>query len=134
MANPQTYHCLCTTFILATNHDLESLPVRADPARDQAKILPMNAADGCQHVVLQNIVSDRKAVIIRREDGFEKRRLVRCSRCNLVVGYKLDEAQFKDGQANAENVLYILRGAFTSTEDMKVGEMPTVLEGEQHKT
>jgi hypothetical protein len=37
---------------------------------------------------------DRRPTIVRRSDGFEKRYLLRCARCKLVVGYELDEAHF----------------------------------------
>lgn len=49
------------------------------------------------YTVLLNLVPDRKISIIRREDGFEKRTLYRCSRCRLVVGYDLSSAI--DGEA-----------------------------------
>ncbi|KAL5318246.1 hypothetical protein ACEPPN_013305 [Leptodophora sp. 'Broadleaf-Isolate-01'] len=41
------------------------------------------------YTVLLGLTGDRKTTIIRREDGFEKRILYRCSRCRLVVGYEL---------------------------------------------
>lgn len=45
-----TYHCLCSTLLLATPYHLSSLPTRAPPARDQARILPLprfrNHSDG----------------------------------------------------------------------------------------
>jgi len=63
--------------------------------------------------------------MIRREDGFEKRMLLRCRRCNLVIAYKLDEAQFGEGNMKAENFVYILPGALMSTADVKAGRMPT---------
>jgi hypothetical protein len=34
--------------------------------------------------------ADRRATMIRREDGIEKRILLRCGRCKVVVGYYLD--------------------------------------------
>lgn len=127
-AMAHTYHCLCTTLILATNYDLDSLPHRAEPARDSAKIVPLNARgeDGVMHVELHNTVQDRDTVMVRRDDGFEKRVLMRCTRCRLVVGYWLDEAQFGDGGVKADEVLYVLPGALVLTEDMKVGRRPLV--------
>lgn len=118
MATPQAYHCLCTTLVLATNYDLESLPVRAEPALDRAKILPVNAG----HAILHNMDEDQKPVMIRREDGFEKRTLLRCKRCSLLVGYKLDGARFSGGQGEAEQFVYILPGALMSTGDMREGK------------
>ena len=45
-------------------------------------------------ILLSTTLPDRKPVIIRRDDGFEKRLLLRCGRCRVVMGYLLDEAHF----------------------------------------
>lgn len=45
-------------------------------------------------ILLSTTLPDRKPVIIRRHDGFEKRLLLRCGRCRVVMGYLLDEAHF----------------------------------------
>jgi hypothetical protein len=90
-----TYHCICHTLILATYHALSSLPTRAT-SKDGARILtPASQAR------LVHTTEDGKAMIIRREDGFEKRTLVRCDRCRLVVGYKLDRDHFEDSSEEA---------------------------------
>ena len=39
----------------------------------------------------------RKALIIQREDGYEKRRIWRCGRCALVIGYELLSERIDDG-------------------------------------
>src|SRR5277367_6278495 len=39
-----TYHCICTTLLLATTHTLSSLPHRAEPALDKALILALPPA------------------------------------------------------------------------------------------
>lgn len=130
MATPQAYHCLCTTLVLATNYDLESLPLRAEPALDRAKILLVDA----EHAILHNIDEDRKPVMIRRQDGFEKRALLRCKRCSLVVGYKLDEAQFDGEGTKAEQLVYLLPGSLMSTEDMKEGKTLSAPAWAQQKT
>src|SRR5450432_3935847 len=46
MAAPQinTYHCLCTSLLLATTHTLSSLPRRAPPSLDSAIIVPLPPA------------------------------------------------------------------------------------------
>src|SRR3954447_19684738 len=110
-----TYHCICTTLLLATTHTLSSLPRRAEPALDKAFILPLPpaprlaaAGETAEEVeadakpqgreasgdfgssLLLARMQDRKPTMVRREDGFEKRVLLRCGRCRLVVGYKLD--------------------------------------------
>jgi len=44
-----------------------------------------------QYSLLLNTTLDRRPVIVRREDGFEKRWVRRCGRCRTGVGYALDE-------------------------------------------
>ena len=63
-------------------------------------------------------------MIIRREDGFEKRILLRCQRCDLIVGYRLDQAHFEQirGDVKADEVVYILPGGLMSTEEINAGE------------
>lgn len=111
-----TYHCLCATLILATPYQLENLPKRAPPVQDQSAILPLgdNSEESTPVSRLYNVVETRKPTVIRREDGFENRRSLSCSRCQLVVGYKLEEG------ADA-NLVYILPGGLVTTEDMKTG-------------
>ncbi|KAI9704774.1 MAG: hypothetical protein M1836_006554 [Candelina mexicana] len=88
---------------------------------------------------------DRKPVVVRREDGFEKRYLWRCGRCRLVVGYQLDDIHYtttstagvgkegdgKRGVGDQEGkgkgrakVVYLLPGGLLTTEDMKAGKVP----------
>lgn len=127
-SSPRTYHCLCTTLIVATNYNLDSLPVRAAPSLDQAKILPVeNESQDDSHTKLHNIVSDRKAIIVRREDGFEKRLLLRCQRCNLVLAFQLGGAQVDEG-TESNRIVYLLPGALVSTDDMKAAKMPATPE------
>ncbi|KIV89568.1 hypothetical protein PV10_06958 [Exophiala mesophila] len=130
----QTYHCLCSTLILTTSHNLDELSSRAEPVQDGALILPLGAhlstsdfvdTDGHTGVdsVMSNVVPDRKAVIIRREDGFEKRIMFRCSRCKLVLGYQLDESHFETSQP-VSRPIYLLPGGLIGTEKMIKGERP----------
>ncbi|EXJ92182.1 hypothetical protein A1O3_00732 [Capronia epimyces CBS 606.96] len=130
-----TYHCLCTTLILTTTHKLESLPRRAEPVQDGALILapPVDITASGDAVrenlkpsnsILLNIVSDRRPVIVRRDDGFEKRTLLRCGRCNLVVGYGLDQAHFETAEQDSgqQRPMYLLPGGMLSTADMASGK------------
>lgn len=128
-----TYHCLCTTLLLTSTHDLKSLPRRNEPIQDGALILapPVDISRSEEvfsedsqlqsaNSVLLNVIPDRRAIMIRREDGFEKRMLLRCGRCKLVVGYTLDEAHFEvKGQ---ERLVYLLPGGLISTADMAEGK------------
>jgi hypothetical protein len=135
-SSPQvnSYHCLCSVLILATVHDLQYLPHRTEPVRDDALILPPPidvknsndlsiTSDRPAESVLLNTVLERKAVVIRREDGFEKRRLLRCGRCNLVFGYSLEGAHFANTEKPAEPV-YLLPGGLVTTADMSNGVKP----------
>ncbi|KKK22693.1 hypothetical protein ARAM_004001 [Aspergillus rambellii] len=45
-------------------------------------------------ILLSTTVVDRKPTLLRREDGFEKRCLLRCGRCRVVIGYFLDAVHF----------------------------------------
>ncbi|KAI9750642.1 MAG: hypothetical protein M1815_001677 [Lichina confinis] len=49
---------------------------------------------GQGYSLLLSTVQDRRPLIVRREDGFEKRWLWRCGRCRVVVGYQLDPIHF----------------------------------------
>lgn len=119
MAN--TYHCLCTTLILITTHDLESSPRRKEPALDRAHIVALSEENSISR--LYNVVEDEN-VVVKREDGFEQRQLIRCSGCNLIVGYKLDQAHYLEHSIDAARVAYLLPGGLTTTNDMEDGRLP----------
>ena len=112
-----TYHCICTALVLSTPYALDSLPIRSAPVQDQSAILPLaaNPETKTAESRLHNVTSDRKPIVIRREDGFEKRSVLRCHRCKLVIGYKLD------GEGIDTDVAFILPGGLVTTEDMKKG-------------
>jgi len=60
-------------------------------------------------------------VIVRREDGFERRRLFRCGRCGVGVGYEiLGDAETEAGGKERERVVYLLEGGLVESEDMGV--------------
>jgi len=60
--------------------------------------------------LLLNTTVDRKPVIVRREDGFEKRWVRRCGRCRTGVGYMLEE----EGK-----VVYLLEEGLVDTETLR---------------
>lgn len=119
---PQAYHCVCSTLILVSNHDLDQLPVRQ--AHDQAKILDLQGEK--TDAILQNVQNDDHKIIVRRDNGFEKRTLLRCAHCKLTIGYQLDQAHFTDEGIKAGNIAYILPGSLMTTETMIDGGMPLV--------
>lgn len=164
-----TYHCICSTLLLATTHSLSSLARRTEPALDKAYILPLppasrlaGASAGKDETVPQirdklevgyslllSTTQDRKSTMVRREDGFEKRTLLRCGRCRLVVGYKLDPVHFgptesglagrelgdvgEEGDAD-ENVetVYLLPGGLISSESLKNGKILEVVDWKEY--
>ena len=145
-----TYHCLCSHLLLATTHDIGQLPLRKGESLDHAHILPSPPVperirssiladarrspspalsdDGTAKTdgvtVLLSIMHASQPVIIRRNDGIEKRYLLQCSRCKLTVAYYLDWAQWeKAGQAvsrkgKREDVIFVLPGAVMSSDEM----------------
>ncbi|KAJ5126350.1 hypothetical protein N7476_009325 [Penicillium atrosanguineum] len=148
MTNPrlpiQTQHCrFCSHLLLSTTRSISTLPRRAGDGLDKAIILPLpTSADGdadantdskTKHItlLLSTTIPDRRATLIRREDGIEKRILLRCGRCRVVVGYYLDKVHWEEeaqaqaqAQAQVEGeeekppAVYILPGALVGTEDM----------------
>lgn len=98
------------------------------------------ASSSSQHytILLSTTTPDRKPIILRRADGFEKRLLVRCGRCKLVLGYVLDEVHFKKSEENKAGaagattegeegnvsgtgepeVIYILPGSLVETDEL----------------
>lgn len=72
--------------------------------------------------LLVNTTLDRKPVVVRREDGFEKRWLRRCGRCRVVVGYlvavKEGEKEGKE-KAGKGRVVYLLEGGLKATEELR---------------
>lgn len=128
----KTYHCICSNLVLATAHTLDSLPRRKNPVQDVALILPppssistsgdINARDvppESTTSALLNVQPDRRPVVVQREDGFEKRVLLRCGRCRLVLGYVMNALQ-------ESSPIYILPGSLVETLEMSKGSRPEV--------
>ena len=123
------YHCLCTEICIATTKHLQTLRKRKLDASAICKLqLNLARADA----LLQSVATDATAIVVRLEDGFEKRYPARCGRCGLMVGYQLDKAQYEDTRSEMgrrEDLMYILLGAVKTTEEMLKGR-PMELQGE----
>lgn len=144
-----TYHCLCSQLIFSSSLPLSQYSRRAGEGLDKAYILPLlpsfsdvdedGDASGQSKsleqpssasipagsvATLLNTSLDEKPMVVRREDGFEKRYLQRCGRCRLVVGYQLDKSQYDGSKSfgRRDDVVYILPGAVMSTEEMTQGK------------
>ena len=73
---------------------------------------------------------DRNAEIITSDEGFEKRYLQRCGRCNLAVGYQLDWQQFAvDRTGRREDYVFLLPGGLIKTADMIMGRTASASSG-----
>jgi hypothetical protein len=129
MPTIQTYHCLCSTLILTTPYNLGTLPKRKAPSQDQAIMFPL-ASDKAEQVpgqdgryaksTLHNVTRDRNGVIVRREDGFEKRVSMHCTRCNVVIGYKIEQ----ETKTEVDPLLFLMPGGLWTTKEMKEGAVP----------
>lgn len=127
-----TYHCLCSHLLFASTRQLSTLKRRT--ALDKSYILPLPSSPRVSHAdaedrsseyaILLNTTLDRSAVVIRSDDGFEKRYLQRCGRCQLVVAYQLDKSQYEGVEeiGRREDVVYLLPGGLSDTEDMVAGK------------
>lgn len=69
---------------------------------------------------------------VRREDGFEKRRVYRCGRCGVGVGYEilgegegvvLDVEKDGAGGGDKRRVIYLLEGGLVETGDLGEGDV-----------
>ena len=56
--------------------------------------------------------------MVRREDGFEKRRVWRCGRCGVGVGYEVVGAGEKGAEGERVRVMYLLEGGLRETGEM----------------
>lgn len=118
-----TYHCICNELVAAVRGSLEDVPIRS---KDKTAICPLSsatiAAKGSLVLSSSAHVED-EAIVLKLEDGFEKRFAVRCGRCDLQIGYMLDEASFDEARSGRKgDVVYLLPGGLMTTEEMKEGK------------
>ena len=72
---------------------LQNIPAQSSTAREGPEGSTAEGNEGLEFLysLLLNTTLDRKPVVVRREDGFEKRWVRRCGRCRTGVGYGLEE-------------------------------------------
>ena len=60
---------------------------------------------------------------MRLEDGFEKRYLIKCGRCGVGFGYRLDKSLWGESEGGGvrEDVVYILPNGLATTRDVESG-------------
>lgn len=120
-----TYHCLCTNLLLATLGEVTEFPKRKG---DNSFICQMsefqNGGPQRFHTVLVGAEVESEAMVVKLEDGFEKRFPLRCRRCGLMTGYQLDKAQYEETKAHPgrrDDVVYLLPGGLQTTAEMSMG-------------
>ena len=111
--------------VLAAVAPLNSLPKRLGDGASICKLSKDNSLTGSDCILTSSTVIEDKALLLKLEDGFEKRHAVRCSRCGLMLGYQLDLAQFEESKndlGRREDVVYVVPGGLMSTEEMEKGK------------
>lgn len=125
MADPHihTYHCICTELVLALFTPLENLPKRKSDGARICKIAKSDLPVPAGVVLSGSTLDAEEPIVMKLDDGFEKRFFVRCGRCDLRVGYRLDRSQFGEDEGGVRSdVLYLMAGGLMSTEDMTAGK------------
>jgi len=118
------YHCICTQIVAATTTSFEQLPKRQTDGTAIATSGTFGSASK-PTLSVQGLSADSTAVVLKLDDGFEKRYAVRCDRCGLTAGYRLDKSQFTGSEIDTgpnEDVLYLLPGGLMTTEEMRGGK------------
>lgn len=136
-----TYHCLCSTHLLTTPYALSTLHQRASPSLDHARILPLPPVPAISNdeevdqgredlteeqlivpsLLSVNLKATRKPIVVQREDGWEKRRMWRCGRCGMAIGYEVCADGAEGGVLVLEKrqrvgkVLFLLDGGLVET-------------------
>ena len=82
-------------------------------AKEERRVLPS--------LLSPSLRPARKIIVVRREDGFEKRRVWRCGRCGTGVGYEV-VGSGGDGGGGGEDgdrgrVMFLLEGGMREMED-----------------
>jgi hypothetical protein len=108
-----TYHCICTELLFAAPRPLPNYPKRS---LDSSSICTLTS-NACTLTPFATV--DETPIVLKLEDGFEKRYAIKCARCGLLFAYQLDLSQFEETKAESgrrEDVVYVLAGALPGEE------------------
>lgn len=115
-----TYHCICNELVVAICGTLQDAPRRSRDKASVCTIASPTAPAKSSAVLASSMHTDNEAVVLKLEDGFEKRYALRCGRCEVQIGYMLDEASFEDSKSGRKtDVVYLLPGGLMSTDEMR---------------
>ena len=85
---------------------------------------PSSAGEQYLPSLIHSLRPARKAVVVQREDGWERRRVWRCGRCGVGMGYELEGVEDgagteqEGGSRKRLKVMYLLEEGFVETGKM----------------
>ncbi|KXS97543.1 hypothetical protein AC579_568 [Pseudocercospora musae] len=121
-----TYHCICSELLLATPSPLDKLPTRQTDHSHICKISQgENITAESSAILTKSAQVESNLLVLRLEDGFEKRCLIKCGRCGVGFGYRLWSES-----GVGEDVVFILPNGLVSTTDVESGRKMTEREVE----
>lgn len=115
----ESYHCICGTLLLVLPGyaNLEGLPRRKAKDLEQTPVLVIKSNIIPQPVVL-NSARDKKALIVKRPDGYEKRWLWKCTRCKVPWAYELN-SEGREQDSTEGRAMCLLADGLTSTPELE---------------
>ncbi|KXS96698.1 hypothetical protein AC578_9436, partial [Pseudocercospora eumusae] len=114
-----TYHCLCSELLLATPIPLPTLPLRQSDNSHICKLSPDDENITPDSAILTKSAEiESSPLILRLDDGFEKRNLIKCGRCGTRFGYFLWDSE---SGGVKEDVGFLLQDGLVLTEELERG-------------
>lgn len=86
--------------------------------RDGACVIPSDKEGLAQW---HNWALDAAPIIVRLQEGYEKRWLRRCLACRTIVAYEVAKATQSDGDKDVERTVCALSDAFVDSMELKKG-------------
>ncbi|CCJ28762.1 unnamed protein product [Pneumocystis jirovecii] len=92
-----SYFCLCGEYSLSISSNLKNLPKRQ---HDDALVI-----DKTRHTFRIKFIKQPEPIILEREDGYEKRWMYNCRRCEVWLAYELPGIETaKNGRVRTKTV------------------------------
>ncbi|KAL9527404.1 hypothetical protein SMMN14_08718, partial [Sphaerulina musiva] len=131
-----TYHCICSEVLFASTRPLTEFATRQSDSAAICTIINNSNNSSSNSNSNHKKEEDFPCLILKLDDGFEKRYPVQCPRCGVCFAYQLDGSQWvEDGNEKEKekekekdddvrrtgrrcDVLYVLREGLVRTEDV----------------